>query len=76
MQFIFSIAHVLKESGCEVPSYMLTMKKPSKKEKKRREVSAPKRKEIITKPIYDRLKGGKKYVFLKIELFEPFLCGS
>lgn len=41
---------------------MFTMKKPSKNEKKHREKSAPKRDEIITKPIYDRLKGGKKYV--------------
>lgn len=61
-----SIAHVLKESGCEVPSYMLSMKKHSKRDKKNREKSAPKRDEIITKPIYDRLKGGKKKKFREL----------
>ncbi|XP_018567286.1 probable ATP-dependent RNA helicase DDX52 [Anoplophora glabripennis] len=51
-----SIAHVLKQSGCKVPPYMLTMKKKSRKERKQLEKSAPKRDEIITKPIYERKK--------------------
>ncbi|XP_056629660.1 DEAD box protein 52 homolog [Diorhabda sublineata] len=55
-----SIAHVLKESGCDVPSYMLTMKKLPKSKRKQLEVSAPERDEIITKPLYDRIKGGKR----------------
>ncbi|XP_072397068.1 probable ATP-dependent RNA helicase DDX52 [Diabrotica undecimpunctata] len=55
-----SIAHILKESGCEVPPYMLTMKKISRTKRKQLEVSAPKRDEIITKPLYDRLTGGKR----------------
>nr|CAI5827021.1 unnamed protein product [Callosobruchus analis] len=61
-----SIAHVLKESGCEVPPYMLTLKKKSKKERKQLEKSAPKRDEIITKPIYERVKGGKRKKFMEI----------
>jgi ATP-dependent RNA helicase DDX52/ROK1 len=47
-----SIAHVLKESGCEVPPYMLTMKKKSKKERKKLEKAAPKRDDINTRPKY------------------------
>ncbi|CAG9855863.1 unnamed protein product [Phyllotreta striolata] len=61
-----SIAHVLKESGCEVPSYMLKLKKVSKAQKKKLQASAPKRDEIVTKPLYDRLKGGKKMKFREI----------
>ncbi|KAJ8915768.1 hypothetical protein NQ315_004580 [Exocentrus adspersus] len=51
-----SIAHVIKQSGCEVPSYMLSLRKTPKKERKRLEKSAPKRDEIVTKPIYERRK--------------------
>ncbi|KAG5896036.1 hypothetical protein JTB14_011031 [Gonioctena quinquepunctata] len=61
-----SIAHVLKESGCEVPAYMLTMKKVARKAKKQLEISAPKRHDIITKPIFDRIKGGKRRKFREI----------
>ncbi|KAJ3663059.1 hypothetical protein Zmor_007368 [Zophobas morio] len=48
-----SIAHVLKDSGCEVPSYMLTMKKKPKKERKKLEKAAPKRDEINPRPKYE-----------------------
>lgn len=53
---------MLKGSGCEVPSYMLTLKKTSKKQRKHLEKAAPKRDEIITKPLYDRIKGGRRLV--------------
>ncbi|XP_044269434.1 probable ATP-dependent RNA helicase DDX52 isoform X2 [Tribolium madens] len=55
-----SIAHVLKESGCEVPLYMLTMKKTSKKERKKLEKAAPKRDDIDTRPKYEILKRSMK----------------
>nr|XP_023025593.1 probable ATP-dependent RNA helicase DDX52 [Leptinotarsa decemlineata] len=55
-----SIAHVLKDSGCDVPPYMLTMKKVARKVRKQLEISAPKRDDITTKPLFDRIKGGKK----------------
>ncbi|CAH1179452.1 unnamed protein product [Phaedon cochleariae] len=61
-----SIAHVLKDSGCDVPPYMLTLKKPPRKEKKQLEKSAPKRNDIMTKPIYDRLKGGRRKKFQEL----------
>ncbi|KAJ8946078.1 hypothetical protein NQ314_008978 [Rhamnusium bicolor] len=61
-----SIAHVLKESGCEVPPYMLTMKKNPKKERKQLEKSAPKRDDITTTPWYERLKRGKRRKFREI----------
>ncbi|XP_076464904.1 putative ATP-dependent RNA helicase DDX52 [Babylonia areolata] len=41
-----SIANIMKESGCEVPEYMLKLKKPSKKDKKKK--FPVKRKRIAT----------------------------
>ncbi|XP_030756350.1 probable ATP-dependent RNA helicase DDX52 [Sitophilus oryzae] len=61
-----SIAHILKESGCDVPEYMLKLKKNRKSEVKKMAKSAPKRDEIITIPLYDRIKGGKKKKFMEI----------
>ncbi|XP_012272894.1 probable ATP-dependent RNA helicase DDX52 [Orussus abietinus] len=49
-----SIAAVMKASGCEVPEYMLAMKKHSKKVKRKLEREAPKRESISTIPIYEK----------------------
>merc|ERR1719411_104385 len=38
-----TIAEVMKNSGCEVPSYMLTMKKGSRDDRKKLAAKAPKR---------------------------------
>ena len=43
-----TIANVMKEAGCEVPDFMLKLKKPSKKEKRNLAKKAPKRKKIST----------------------------
>lgn len=41
-----TIANVIREAGGDVPEYMLKLKKASKKEKRKLEVKAPKRKKI------------------------------
>lgn len=51
-----SIATIMRDSGCEVPEYMLAMKKHSKKERRKLEHSAPKRERISTVPTYKRRK--------------------
>ncbi|CAG9767505.1 unnamed protein product [Ceutorhynchus assimilis] len=61
-----SIAYILKESGCEVPEYLLSIKTKSKKEAKKIAKKAPAREDITTVPIYDRIKGGKKAKFREI----------
>ncbi|XP_050312873.1 probable ATP-dependent RNA helicase DDX52 isoform X2 [Anthonomus grandis grandis] len=62
-----SIAYIVKESGCEIPEYLLTLKKKSKKEAKKMAKKAPARDDITTVPLYDRIKGGKKKKFREIE---------
>jgi len=47
-----SIAHVLRDSGCEVPDYMLTMKKASKRARRKLESRAPNRESISSVPAY------------------------
>jgi ATP-dependent RNA helicase DDX52/ROK1 len=49
---LFSIAHVLRDSGCEVPDYMLTMKKASKRARRKLESRAPNREGISSVPAY------------------------
>lgn len=49
-----SIARLLKNSGCEVPEYMLTMKKANKNDRKKLEKKAPYRDSISTTPIYEK----------------------
>ncbi|OXU30946.1 hypothetical protein TSAR_002784 [Trichomalopsis sarcophagae] len=49
-----SIAAVMRASGCDVPEYMLAMKKHSKKERKKREREAPKRESISTIPKFKK----------------------
>ncbi|XP_035691066.1 probable ATP-dependent RNA helicase DDX52 [Branchiostoma floridae] len=45
-----SIANVMREAGCEVPEYMLELKKANRKERRFLEKRAPKRKSISTTP--------------------------
>lgn len=40
----------MKESGCEVPEFMLSLKKPNKKVLRKLESRAPDRDTITTKP--------------------------
>nr|XP_050857631.1 probable ATP-dependent RNA helicase DDX52 isoform X2 [Vespula vulgaris] len=47
-----SIATVMRASGCDVPEYMLAMKKHSKKERRKLERTAPERDTILTVPKY------------------------
>jgi ATP-dependent RNA helicase DDX52/ROK1 len=49
---LFSIAHVLRDSGCEVPDYMVTMKKASKRARRKLESQAPNRESISSVPAY------------------------
>lgn len=56
----FSIARVVKESGGTVPEYMLSIKKPSKREKKDLEKYAPVREPIDTTPIYEQIRERRK----------------
>ncbi|XP_015171504.1 PREDICTED: probable ATP-dependent RNA helicase DDX52 [Polistes dominula] len=49
-----SIAATMRASGCDVPEYMLTMKKHSKKERRKLERTAPKRETILTGPKHKR----------------------
>uniref|UniRef100_A0A1B6CLU8 Probable ATP-dependent RNA helicase DDX52 n=1 Tax=Clastoptera arizonana TaxID=38151 RepID=A0A1B6CLU8_9HEMI len=54
-----SIATVMRDSGCEVPEYMLNLKKTSKREKRKLEHTAPNRKPISTTPSYTKFKNNK-----------------
>ncbi|XP_054012937.1 probable ATP-dependent RNA helicase DDX52 isoform X2 [Hylaeus anthracinus] len=49
-----SIAAVMRESGCNVPEYMLAMKKHTKKERRKLERKAPTRETISTIPKFKR----------------------
>lgn len=53
-----SIAHILKQSGCNVPEYMLKIKK-QKKKTQFKQPTVIERDEIITKPLYER----KRHLF-------------
>lgn len=50
-----SIATIMRDSGCNVPDYMLAMKKHSKKERRKLEHKAPTREQISTIPSYKRV---------------------
>jgi len=54
-----SIATVMKESGCPVPDYMLSLKKMKKAQRKKLERSAPDRKPITTQITYEKFKRNK-----------------
>lgn len=49
-----SIAAIMRSSGCDVPEYMLAMKKHSKKKRRELERTAPIRETILTIPKYKR----------------------
>ncbi|KAH0560209.1 probable ATP-dependent RNA helicase DDX52 [Cotesia glomerata] len=51
-----SIAVVMRASGCDVPDYMLRMKKYDKRERKKLEKVAPKRDSIALKPRKPKMK--------------------
>ncbi|KAG8251942.1 DEAD (Asp-Glu-Ala-Asp) box polypeptide 52 [Homalodisca vitripennis] len=56
---IGNIATVMKESGCEVPEYIMNMKKTSKRERRKMEQRAPQRKSISTQPSYAKFKNNR-----------------
>ncbi|XP_072749178.1 probable ATP-dependent RNA helicase DDX52 [Anoplolepis gracilipes] len=51
-----SIAAIMRASGCDVPDYMLAMKKHSKKERRKLERTAPTRERILTVPTFKKRK--------------------
>ena len=51
-----SIANVMRESGCEVPEWMLRLPKPKRIEKKLFEKRSIHRRLIDTTPSYDKKK--------------------
>lgn len=58
-----SIANILRNSGCKVPEYMLTMKKQSKKVRRQLEKTIPKRTDIaVENPNQKKGKFNKKKV--------------
>ncbi|XP_063974301.1 probable ATP-dependent RNA helicase DDX52 [Diachasmimorpha longicaudata] len=55
-----SIAAIMRDSGCQVPEYMLAMKKHSKRDRKKMEREAPKRDSISTIPKFRRRNNSEK----------------
>ncbi len=62
---LFSIATVIKNSGCPVPAYMLTMKEHSKKAKKQLEKTVPEREDISVKHAARKKVNGKNKTIVK-----------
>ena len=60
MVHLRAIANVVKLSGCEVPQWMLTLKKERPKERRKLEVGAPKRRRISTVTGFDKQRAWKK----------------
>ena len=56
----FHLLQVMRNSGCEVPDYMLGMKKASRDERKKLEAKAPKREGISTVSKYEKEQNKKK----------------
>lgn len=54
-----TIARVMKDSGCPVPEYMLSLKKTSKRDRLKMEGSVPEREDISTAPKVKRFKKKK-----------------
>ena len=67
-----SIANIMKISGCDVPEWMLQLKKIDKKERRRVAKHAVKRDDITTQAKFDK----KKKVFKKKKASEPMDDGS
>jgi len=59
-EYLRSIAEVMKDSGCEVPKWMLELKKPTKEMKKRLKKNPIKRNRITTVSEYDLKKSQHK----------------
>lgn len=59
-QLLNILSQVMKNSGCEVPSYMLTMKKGSRDDRKKLATRAPKRDGISQISKYEKDKIRKK----------------
>lgn len=59
------IAHLVKNSGSEVPDFMLTLKKRSKLVRKRLGKKAPKRAKITTTPRFERERRAHKKQIIK-----------
>merc|ERR1712228_959959 len=55
-----TIAQVMRNSGCEVPDYMLHLKKPSRDDRKKLVARAPKRDGISRESKYDQQVRKKK----------------
>ncbi|EPY54204.1 ATP-dependent RNA helicase Rok1 [Schizosaccharomyces cryophilus OY26] len=64
-EYVKLVAGVMKASGCEVPSWILSLPKPSKGTKKKLKKSPPKRKKITTRASYDRHKELRKKEHIK-----------
>ncbi|RIA95792.1 P-loop containing nucleoside triphosphate hydrolase protein [Glomus cerebriforme] len=63
--YLKSIVNVMKESGCEIPDWMLQLKNPSKESKQQLRKKPIERKTINTRSTYDIKKmKHKKYVFI------------
>ena len=60
MPMLRSIANVMRLSGCDVPDWMLRMKKLDRRKRKRLERSAPRRYAISTTSKYDRDRANHK----------------
>lgn len=59
----------MRESGCNVPDYMLAMKKHSKKEKRKLEHKAPTREKISTIPTFRHVYNKEKIRYIFLYLF-------
>jgi len=55
-EYLRSIANVMQASGCDVPDWMLTLKKPTKEMKKRLKMKPLERESISTMSTYDAKK--------------------
>ncbi|KAF7727337.1 RNA-dependent ATPase rok1 [Apophysomyces ossiformis] len=60
LKYVRSVVNVMKESGCEVPDWMLQLKKPGYKEKRALKKVGVKRDHIDTKPDYIKKAEEKK----------------
>lgn len=60
MEHLRTIANVIRLNGCDVPEWMLKLRKNSTKEKRRLEKAPPKRRSIRTTTAYDRDRAAKK----------------
>ncbi|KAI8071268.1 P-loop containing nucleoside triphosphate hydrolase protein [Gongronella butleri] len=57
--YLRSIANVMRESGCEVPDWMLELKKPNKLQRRKLKQGKVERDAIDTTPKYDRKRAKK-----------------